>query len=189
MKKDYFWYLVATVFGLGNNAPVAPGTVMSGMVTVWHVAWLWAQYLGEARIFPNIWLNIGLIGVSWVLGYVSVRPAARYLKRQIGKASRYDNKDTDLDYQEIVIDEVLGQAIAGMPLFLFVFPSFGTAALYAAISLGLFRLFDIKKWWPVGLFDRRDTPGGVMNDDVAAGLVAAILLSVVCLIQQYPFLG
>ena len=42
------------------------------------------------------------------------------------------------------------------------------------VAFALFRLFDIKKWGPVGWADRRGDPLGVMLDDVIAGVFAAI---------------
>ena len=40
----------------------------------------------------------------------------------------------------------------------------------------LFRFFDILKPWPVSYFDRMPGAKGVMLDDLAAGLYAAIVL-------------
>ena len=41
----------------------------------------------------------------------------------------------------------------------------------------LFRLFDIWKPGPVGWADRRKGPTGVMLDDVVAGLLAALVVT------------
>ena len=41
----------------------------------------------------------------------------------------------------------------------------------------LFRLFDIWKPGPVGWADRRKGPTGVMLDDVIAGLMAAVVVT------------
>ena len=83
----------------------------------------------------------------------------------------------DHDPSEIVVDEVIGQWIALIPL------------SYAAGSMGisilnmwpgwiaafiLFRLFDITKPWIIGWADRRGDALGVMLDDVIAGVFAAI---------------
>jgi phosphatidylglycerophosphatase A len=43
----------------------------------------------------------------------------------------------------------------------------------------LFRLFDIFKPGPVGWADRRHGAVGVMADDVIAGAIAAVILSLV----------
>jgi len=80
------------------------------------------------------------------------------------------------DPSEAVIDEVLGQWLAFLPL------SPATPVAHAplwslAAGFALFRLFDILKPWPVRLLERHFPGGlGVMLDDVAAGLMAAIVL-------------
>lgn len=83
----------------------------------------------------------------------------------------------DHDPSEIVIDEVVGQWIALLPLSIaswrmgiditVMWP--GWIAAFA-----LFRLFDIWKPWIVGWADRRGDALGVMLDDVFAGILAAI---------------
>jgi len=50
--------------------------------------------------------------------------------------------------------------------------TWGVAGIAAAFLL--FRLFDIAKPWPVSAFDRISTPWGILLDDLAAGLYAAL---------------
>ena len=83
----------------------------------------------------------------------------------------------DHDPSEIVIDEVVGQWIALLPLSIaswrmglditVMWPGWIAAFV-------LFRLFDIWKPWLVGWADRRGDALGVMLDDVIAGVFAAI---------------
>ena len=85
------------------------------------------------------------------------------------------------DPSEIVIDELVGQWIAILPLsyaawtmqlnILVMWP--GWIAAFA-----LFRLFDISKPWLVGWADRRGDALGVMLDDVIAGIFAAVCVVV-----------
>ena len=81
------------------------------------------------------------------------------------------------DPSEIVVDELVGQWIALLPL------SYAAWSMEISIlamwpgwiaAFALFRLFDITKPWPVGWADRMDTPLGVMLDDVFAGVFAAL---------------
>ena len=82
------------------------------------------------------------------------------------------------DPQWVVIDEVVGQGIA-----LLLTPPNWIA--YAA-GFALFRLFDIKKPWPVSWADEEIGGGlGVMLDDVLAGLYA---LAAMCLLQRLNLL-
>ncbi|HJU17057.1 MAG TPA: phosphatidylglycerophosphatase A, partial [Stellaceae bacterium] len=67
----------------------------------------------------------------------------------------------------VVIDEVAGQLLA-------LVPAPRTPAAYALAFL-LFRLFDIKKPWPVGWVDRRIGGGfGIMLDDALAAVYAVL---------------
>lgn len=71
------------------------------------------------------------------------------------------------DPSKVVIDEFAGCWIACMAA-----PAqwglYGTAAAFL-----LFRVFDIWKPWPVCVFDRMDSPTGMLMDDVAAGILSA----------------
>jgi phosphatidylglycerophosphatase A len=87
------------------------------------------------------------------------------------------------DPGEIVIDEVAGQWITLFPLSgmlwyheipIFILPWPGLIAGFI-----LFRIFDIYKPWPVSWADRQETAFGVMLDDVLAGLMAAIVTTII----------
>ncbi|WP_299864331.1 phosphatidylglycerophosphatase A [uncultured Roseobacter sp.] len=145
--------LIATMMGVGYIRP-APGTWGSLVALPW--GWL-LHVLGG---FPLLLLGIfaGFAKGWWATAIVTKDSA-------------------DHDPSEIVVDEVVGQWIALLPL------------SYAAWSMGinilvmwpgwiaaflLFRLFDILKPGPVGWADRRGDALGVMLDDVIAGVFAAI---------------
>ena len=78
------------------------------------------------------------------------------------------------DPQFVVIDEVAGQAIA-----LLFMPANWRGAL---IALVLFRLFDITKPFPVRQLENLPEGWGIVFDDVAAGLYA---LGVASLLRIY----
>jgi phosphatidylglycerophosphatase A len=145
--------IIGTVFGVGYIRP-APGTWGS------LVALPWAWLLHALGGFPLL-----LLGVI-----------AAFLKGWWATSKMTEGSD-DHDPSEIVIDEVVGQWIALLPL------------SYAAWSndipvhvmwpgwiaaFALFRLFDIWKPWIIGWADRRGDALGVMLDDVIAGVFAAI---------------
>lgn len=74
------------------------------------------------------------------------------------------------DPSYIVVDEFAGCWIACLAA-----PaSWGIAGI--AVAFVLFRIFDIAKPWPVSIFDRMKSPVGILLDDVAAGVLAAMLL-------------
>ena len=144
--------IIATVLGVGYIRP-APGTWGSLVALPW--GWL-LHVLGG---FPLLVLAI-------VIGFAKGWWATSVMTRG----------STDHDPSGIVIDEVIGQWIALLPL------------SFAAWNMGLnmlvmwpgwiaafafFRLFDIWKPGPVGWADRRGDALGVMLDDVIAGVFAA----------------
>jgi phosphatidylglycerophosphatase A len=49
------------------------------------------------------------------------------------------------------------------------------------LAFALFRLLDITKPGPIGWADRQNSPGGIMGDDVIAGVIGAILLRLLLL--------
>jgi len=149
--------MIATVGGVGHMRP-APGT--------------W----GSAVALPMAWL-IHVIGGPWLLVIAVI---AGFIKGLWATAQVTKGQD-DHDPSEVVIDEVVGQWIALLPL------SLGAAHAGASITalwpgwvaaFLLFRLFDIAKPGPVGWADRRGDPLGVMLDDVIAGVFAGMGVAV-----------
>ncbi len=79
------------------------------------------------------------------------------------------------DHGWVVIDEVAGQWITLLGVPALHLPVRSDAAWFVAAFL-MFRLLDIVKPGPIGALDRRHDAFGVMADDVAAGMLGAILL-------------
>ncbi len=145
MKKTIWAWAVATFFGAGFGRP-GPGTWGSvAAVLLWGAA---AWRLHEAHSLM-LALAIG-IALTLVLGV----PAATLVERESGR--------TDPGF--VVIDEVAGQWIALI----------GSPAdwRHGLIALVLFRVFDITKPFPVRRFERLPGGWGIVFDDVAAGLYA-----------------
>lgn len=145
--------LIATFFGVGYLKP-APGTW--GSLAALPLAWLVAQASG-------FW---GLVLVGLICFFAGIWATDQHTKGQ-------DNHDPS----EVVIDELVGQWIALLPVI------YGANAMQADLlalwpgwigAFVLFRFFDITKLGPVGWADRRNDPVGVMLDDVIAGVFAAI---------------
>ncbi len=146
-KKATRWaWTVATFFGAGLGKP-GPGTWGSvAAVLIWAaIAWL----LHPA---PLTLLLLLLAGIALTLLFGI--PAATIVARESGR------KDPGF----VVIDEVAGQWIALL----------GSHAnwRHALIALVLFRLFDISKPFPVRQLERLPEGWGIVFDDVAAGLYA-----------------
>src|ERR1700734_135369 len=144
-KKKTLWaWLIATFFGSGLLKP-GPGTWASAVVLVlWFVA---------AQIFHPTHLPL-LTLIAAVLATLIGIPAATIVARE-------SNRE---DPGHVVIDEVAGQLIA-----LIAIPADWQ---HAALSLILFRLFDILKPPPIRQLERLPTGTGIMLDDLAAGVFA-----------------
>ena len=89
--------------------------------------------------------------------------------------TEFENKDP----RQIVIDEVLGQA---MPLILIVYLSSKNlinipTEIYYFLSFILFRFFDIVKPFPVSYFDKQHKNFfGIIMDDIMAGLYTMLII-------------
>src|SRR5262249_9146535 len=79
------------------------------------------------------------------------------------------------DAQRIVIDEVVGQMIT----FGIAAGRYQLSAFYILLGLGLFRLFDIVKPFPIRRLEKLKGGLGVVADDVGAGLYALALLTLI----------
>lgn len=139
-------------------------------------------YVGYLRPASGTWgslvalplaLLVWWIGGAWL--FMLAIPLA-YLAG-VWATERMAAGQTDHDPSEIVIDEVVGQWIALLPVMI------GAQMAGADVTrlwpgwlaaFVLFRLFDITKPGPIGKADRRADATGVMLDDVIAGIFAAL---------------
>jgi phosphatidylglycerophosphatase A len=78
------------------------------------------------------------------------------------------------DGRQITIDEVIGQAVT-----LFMAPH---NIISYILGFLLFRLFDIIKPWPAKKWEKLHGGVGVVADDIAAGVYAAITLQLVIML-------
>ena len=79
------------------------------------------------------------------------------------------------DPGEVVADEFAGQAITFLALGSLSVPQSWLAAL---VGFLLFRLLDILKPWPACRLEKLPKGWGILADDLAAGIYAAIALQV-----------
>ncbi len=178
--KEYLAVTIATV-GQTGFFGIAPGTVGSLYMLLLQIVWICPglQSLGQNGF---AWFNVLFAVSTYIVGVWSVDYTISYMRRVYGRRKRYDKKHgEDFDYQEIIIDEVHGQAIAGTPVFFLVF-NWPQSLFWLCLSFVLFRLFDIFKPWPIKIFDNKRSKYGVMNDDTAAGFLAGLIVLVLIII-------
>lgn len=148
LKQPYVW--LATWFGSGFFRP-GPGT--------------W----GSLASIPPALIVFALAGMpGMVAGIVIITAIGYWAAREFDKATGgHDNK-------MIVIDEAAGQWIALLPALHLT----GLSPVTVFLAFLLFRLFDITKPWPISWLDKElPGPSGVMGDDIAAGILTAVLLT------------
>ncbi len=149
-------------------------------------------YAGHLRPAPGTWGSLAAIPAAWALHLIGgplllVSATILAFLSGLWATERYIAGADDHDPSEIVIDEVVGQWIALLPV------SLGAAHAGAAVTqlwpgvlaaFLFFRLFDIWKPGPVGLADRMDNALGVMLDDVAAGWIACLCVAVAAFVAH-----
>jgi phosphatidylglycerophosphatase A len=144
--KTLWAWLIATFFGAGLLSP-GPGTYGS-------IAALLLWYLAAHAIHPAH-LALFTAAAALIATLIGI-PAATIVARESGRE----------DPGHVVIDEVAGQLIA----LIAIRPDWR----HAALSLVLFRLFDILKPPPIRQLERLPAGTGIMLDDIAAGLLALL---------------
>ena len=160
-----FNYLFVTFFGIGTIR-FAPGSITSLITTVLLYS------LFHILNFSN---NLILLFLILVFLY-SFYAVAEYIKEN-------ENKDP----KEVVIDEVIGQSI---PIYLFEIAHGSEknpqeAILFYIYIFVLFRFFDIKKPFPVNIFDKNyKNSFGVIIDDVIAGMYVVLTLIIFMIIKS-----
>ena len=172
--------IIATFFGIGF-IPWAPGTFASAITFVLYFLLVYVMTLIKGGIThlasPDLInsLMVFFTGLFFIGSWA---------------ADCYSHNHNKQDPKEVVIDEVVGQALTIM-LITFFLPYIGMDALQKFYKLGfdnsqlvwinllsafiLFRVFDITKPWPINYIDKKYKNGfGVMLDDVVAAIFAAI---------------
>ncbi len=150
MKKLNVNIIFLTVLGVGF-IPFASGTFGS-------LAGVFFGYIINIFSFNIFYFLIPILFIFGVIG-----------------SNIYENKTGKKDSSIIVIDEVVGQLIAMMPII--------NNNFLIILSFFIFRLFDIYKPWPASYFDKNIKGGlGVMLDDVVAGIYTAIIVYLLSLI-------
>ena len=155
--------LISTFFGYGYLTKI-PGTVTSLVTTIFiYIAY---EYLGYA----NLKFSIIFFFLLFFYSFYAVKDSESEFK--------------DKDPKQIVIDEVLGQA---MPLILLLHLNLNNQLniqieIYYIISFLSFRFFDIIKPFPVSYFDQNfKNYFGIIMDDIMAGLYSMILIYLISL--------
>ena len=155
--------LLSTFFGYGYVTKI-PGTITSAVTVIFiYIAY---EILG----YTDLKFSIIFFFLLFFYSFYAVKDSE----------SEFKNKDP----RQIVIDEVLGQA---MPLVLLLYLSQNdqiniSVEIYYILSFIFFRFFDILKPFPVNYFDKNyKNYFGIIMDDIMAGLYTMILIYLISL--------
>lgn len=192
-RFEKFSWIIATVFGAGN---------IPEWLSCRYPGWFWwvRPGAGAGTIaslltllvlqIPMVLLGIGLYGavtasmVAFAIGLVIVGPADSYIRKTEGRQLRHDGVETDHDFNKNCWDEVVGQLVAGIPVFwlydmLESWPehdhmSFSTMLMLLVDAFVVFRIFDITKWLGIRWIEKSlgKNALGILWDDVAAAIYA-----------------
>ena len=130
-------------------------------------------YIGRLPLAPGTWASIAAT-ISWLFIFDATNsflvPLYSIVLFFVGVYFSHLSlkKSNDHDPSYIVIDEWVGQWVA---------LSFIPVNLnFAILGFILFSFFDITKIGPVKYFEKIPGALGVMSDDIAAGLMSAIVI-------------
>lgn len=148
--------LITSGFGLGR-LPLAPGT--------------WGSVPVAAFFALMCYVGAGVWTISAVMVVIALAASAACVTfgpTVIEAAGKNDPR-------EIVVDEMAGQAITFIGI-----SATGEKAILITTVFGflLFRLLDIAKPWPCRKLEKLPAGWGVLADDLAAGVYAAIVLQI-----------
>lgn len=143
-------------------------------MTFWHPASLVATCFGAGLLprAPGTWGSLASLPAAAFLAW-STGPGGLFIGAVVVTLLGWwaipiylaDSKEHDPG--RVVVDEVAGQFLALIPAGL-------NPWLYLA-GFVLFRLFDVRKPWPVSWAnDHVHGPSGVLLDDILAGVYAAV---------------
>ena len=155
--------LISTFFGYGYLTKI-PGTITSLVTTIFiYIAY---EYLGYADLKFSVIFFLLLFFYS----FYAVKDSE----------GEFKNKDP----RQIVIDEVLGQA---MPLIFLLYLNQNNQLslqieIYYFLSFLSFRFFDIVKPFPVSYFDKNfKNYFGIIMDDIMAGFYSMLVIYLISL--------
>lgn len=141
-------------------------------------------YSGLIRPAPGTWGTLAGLPFAWALVHwcstevIALAVVATLVIGYWATARHMAATSNPDDPSEVVIDEVAGLWVACMAL-----PEATVGGLIGAFVL--FRFFDIWKRGPVGWADRRLKGAfGVMADDIIAGGLAAICLTIILTVLE-----
>lgn len=182
-------FLVCTFFGLGLVSKKFPGTI--GSLVAIPFSYILIKASNFIQDFIEKYFSIDNYNILYALSF-ALPLILIFFVFLIGilSASRYSALTKKTDPSEVIIDEVVGQALSIFVTIPLTFAIISNVAVTKNITVYydlvfiivvlcnflLFRIFDIAKPWPISLCDQKIKGGiGIMIDDVVAALFAIVI--------------
>tara|TARA_Y100000589_G_scaffold227176_1_gene214666 strand:- start:1100 stop:1597 length:498 start_codon:yes stop_codon:yes gene_type:complete len=147
---------------------------------------------GLVKVAPGTWGSVppviiafllGLTGEAWVVDWAMVLIVILSCWICVGLGPWAEECWGCKDPQQVVIDEVAGQALTLLLLpWMWILPSTQWLAISCGMAFAAFRIFDILKPLPIRSLQRYPKGWGVLLDDLAAAIPAAILCWILLLL-------
>lgn len=133
-----------------------------------------------------------LVGASFLLGLISIDTAEMLIYERWSARRRRTGDFAIEDFNEMNIDEVHGQLIAGLPVFYLLAPNeMGGRIVFLIAAFVVFRILDTFKPEPIRWVESKsfwlftsDSPS-ILLDDTAAGALTALAVSVAIIITKF----
>ncbi len=167
----------------------------------YKISWIIATWFGSGLLpkAPGTWGSLAAIPFAYIISIYSCLYALTFSILAlffigIWASDKIEESAQIKDPGFIVVDEVVGQWIALLPLpFLYSFIDTNSfyyfSAPIAIVAFIAFRIFDIWKPWPANYADKNFSGGyGIMFDDVIAGMYALIVTSALTVVMVMVFL-
>jgi len=161
------------------------GGLMGSLLALIFLWLMWRDPWWDLRKLAFLSLLIYLSGVLW-----AIRSGEAFMLRRWGPRQRHTGESVNSDFNETNLDEVAGMFFAA----LIIWPWSDHASVWRLVATFiLFRVFDTKKPWPIYLFedfgketgDPVHLASGVMHDDVVAGIMAGLSITVMMLCEWH----
>jgi phosphatidylglycerophosphatase A len=175
-RRSFQWICLAisSTFGFGFIGSLVRKPGKGGGTAGAFVA-LMVQLLCLNRSFA---LFVGLTIVTFVVGWIACRPAEELMLERWGPRARHTGEQVRGDFNETCIDEVHGQFLAALPLWIWPRPWPYHRIFWLLLAFLIFRICDGSKPPPVSTIEQRfkGTSFGIMIDDTVAALFPFALL-------------
>ena len=170
---DWIALFIATVFFTGFIPQFVFKKSKGGAGTIGSLVSLSIAITLALQNAPAEMILVMAVG-SYLLGIVVMDRAEKKILSLFGPQLNHRGETVSHDFNQTCIDEVHGQFVAAIPVFMFPELELYTKIWLLVASMLLFRLFDIWKPGPIKIIeDGVPGPAGIMLDDTVAGLVSA----------------